>query len=414
MDWVRIATRIAAEAEHRLDRVRRPLDRLLRPNRPVRVVPYRGYGNHGKVRLRGRVLFGRPPAPASPMDSWRVNLANAYRRVESDEVPAARVRLRFAGREVDAVTDEEGHFNVELVPGTPIRDDRFWHEAQLELLSPEGPSATAMVAIPRRPRFGVISDLDDTVLQTDVRNVLRMFREVLFGNAHTRVPFAGVGAFYRALHDAEGAANPIFYVSSSPWNLHDLLDEFLRLHRIPPGPMHLRDWGLSREELLPLGHHGHKRAAIDAILSTFSDLPFILVGDSGQEDPEIYQDVVHDHPGRILCVYIRSVVQNSARIQAIDSLSRELARHSEIELVLVDDTVAAARHAAGREWIAEAAVADVARDRYVETTGEPGGAERTGDADDAGHASDAGHAGDAGRSGDFSHPAPPAEPPREP
>lgn len=391
MNWLRIATRIAAEAEHHLDRVRRPLDRLLRPNRPVRVVPYRGYGNDQTVRLRGRVLFGRPPAPASPLDSRWMNLSNAYRRMESDEVPAARVRLRFAGEEIDAVTNGQGHFNVALALGSPLGHDRFWHDAEIELLSPPGPSATTLVAIPRRPRFGVISDLDDTVLQTDVRNVLRMFREVLFGNAHTRVPFAGVGAFYRALHDAEGAANPIFYVSSSPWSLHDLLDEFLRLHRIPPGPMHLRDWGRSRDELLPVGHHGHKRTAIDAIMGTFPDLAFILVGDSGQEDPEIYQDVVHDHPGRIHCVYIRSVVQDSTRIQAIDSLSRELARHNETELVLVDDTVAAARHAAGRGWITEAAVADVARDRQFETTGETGG---TGDTEDT---------------GDTGHPAPPAE-----
>jgi phosphatidate phosphatase APP1 len=366
MSWKRTLGRIAAEVEERVDSVRRPMDRRLRPNRPVRIVPYRGYGTPDGVRIRGRVLHGRAPGPASPDDGWWRNLAAAYRRIESDEVAHARVRARFAGQVAEAVADDEGHFQLLLSPAD-APGDRYWHHAHIELVQPNGQGAEAAVAIPRSPRFGVISDLDDTVLKTDVRNVLRMAREVLFGNAHTRVPFAGVGAFYRALHDAHGAGNPVFYVSSSPWNLHDLLDEFLRLHRIPPGPMHLRDWGITRDEVLPTGHHGHKRAAIDQILATYPDLPFILVGDSGQEDPEIYRQVVHDLPRRVLAVYIRNVVPDPARIGAIRNLANEISdTHGDCELVLVDDTISAARHAAERGWIDDGAIPDIARDRAVE------------------------------------------------
>src|SRR5690606_438380 len=107
-------------------------------------------------------------------------------------------------------------------------------------------------------------------------------RGVLFGNVHTRIPFAGVGAFYRALHTGGGRMNPLFYVSSSPWNLYDVLSEFLHLHEIPAGPMELRDWGLAGDEILPVGHRAHKRVAIDHILARYPELPFILVGDSGQ------------------------------------------------------------------------------------------------------------------------------------
>jgi phosphatidate phosphatase APP1 len=365
MNWQQVIGRIAAEVEDHVDTIRRPLDRRLRPNRPVRIVPYRGYGTPDRVHVRGRVLHGRPPGPASPHDRWWRNLAAAYRRLESDEVPRARVRARFAGDVIDSAADAEGHFQVVLQPREPL-EDGFWHHAHVELLHPAGQGATEAVAIPRTPRFGVISDLDDTVLRTDVRNIIRMGREVLFGNAHTRVPFAGVGAFYRALHDAHGDGNPIFYVSSSPWNLHDVLDEFLRLHRIPPGPMHLRDWGISRSEVLPTGHHGHKRSAIDRILATYPGLPFILVGDSGQEDPEIYREVVHDHPHRVLAVYIRNVVPDPVRIDAIRRLTDEIASHTDCDLVLADDTLSAARHAAHRGWIDDGAIPDIARDRAVE------------------------------------------------
>jgi phosphatidate phosphatase APP1 len=188
-----------------------------------------------------------------------------------------------------------------------------------------------------------------------------MGREVLFGNAHTRIPFPGVGAFYRALHDG---GNPLFYVSSSPWNLYDVLSQFLHLHRIPAGPMDLRDWGIASSGSIG-GHHGHKRAAIDRILATYPRLPFILVGDSGQEDPEIYRSVVHDHPERVLAIYIRSVVPDRARIDAVEVLGQELADHG-IDLVLAHDTVDAARHAAARGWIPAAAVESVAVDRARE------------------------------------------------
>ncbi len=101
----------------------------------------------------------------------------------------------------------------------------------------------------------MISDLDDTVIQTDVTRVIRMVRNTLLGNARTRHPFPGVAALYRALHSSAGApANPLFYVSSSPWNLYDMLDDFFRLRSIPEGPIFLRDWGLSSKDRSSSGY----------------------------------------------------------------------------------------------------------------------------------------------------------------
>ncbi|HUG42035.1 MAG TPA: phosphatase domain-containing protein [Longimicrobiales bacterium] len=373
MDWRRVVGRIAGAAEGRADRARLEAERQPGRQRAARVVPYRGYGRPDRVRIRGRVLYGPPPGSATPGDRWWVNLRNTYRRLETDEVAGARVRVSFRGTEAEVASDGEGHFVAELRPQHPLPGDRLWYDAHLALVDPVGNDAAATVAIPQHARFGVISDLDDTVLRTDVRNLIRMGREVLFGNVHTRVPFPGVGAFYRALHLAtEEGRNPIFYVSSSPWNLYDLLAEFLRLHQIPAGPMELRDWRLSSAELRPTGHRDHKRKAIDTILETFPELPFILVGDSGQQDPEIYREIIHEQPGRVLAVYIRSVVAEPMRITQVRELAREIAdAHADLgdaapELVLVENTLLAARHAADRGWIDPAHLDDVGRQRAAE------------------------------------------------
>ena len=92
---------------------------------------------------------------------------------------------------------------------------------------------------PASARFGVISDIDDTVLWTNVRNKLKMVLTIALLNERTRVPFQGVAAFYRALQQGAGGNenNPIFYVSGSAWNLYDLLVEFFQIHGIPLGPI---------------------------------------------------------------------------------------------------------------------------------------------------------------------------------
>jgi phosphatidate phosphatase APP1 len=135
-------------------------------------------------------------------------------------------------------------------------------------------------------QFGIISDMDDTVVQTDVTRWARVLGAVLFGNAHTRLPFRGVAAFYRALEVGTGGArNPLFYVSSSPWNLYDLLLEFLTLGQIPLGPLNLRAWRGGAGELFPSEHGAFKQGEIRRILDTYRELSFILIGDRVRKTP---------------------------------------------------------------------------------------------------------------------------------
>lgn len=368
MNWQRRIARTAERLERRLDRVRQGVDAALGPDaRPIRIEAYRGFGTPERLFLRGRVLRGSPIPPADELHDALTNLGNMLRRFESDEVAGAQVRVRCAGSTVAAMADEEGFFEAWLTPPQPLAADRLWHEATVELLAPEPPLGAAAIpgtgAIlvpPVSAEIGIISDLDDTVVRTDAASVLRMARTVFLGNARTRVPFPGVAAFYQALQQGAGRAafNPIFYVSSSPWNLYDLLTEFLTVQKIPLGPLMLRDWGITPEELLPTGHGVHKLGAIRRILNLYPGLPFVLIGDSGQEDPEIYHKVVHDFPNRIAAVYIRNVSATPERPKAIRTLAVEVERAGST-LLLMDDTLAAAEHAAAQGWIAADAVAAV-------------------------------------------------------
>jgi phosphatidate phosphatase APP1 len=279
------------------------------------------------------------------------------------------VLVEINGGVTEAVTDDEGYFRARVVPADPLRDARLWHDGLVRLADdPAIREPVFVLTPPAEARFGVISDLDDTVIRTDVANMVRMMREVMLGNARTRLPFPGVAAFYRALHHGAGGAslNPVFYVSSSPWNLYDMLVEFLEHRGIPVGPLMLRDWGVSEREILPRGHGHHKRGAIRQILDTYPALPFILIGDSSQEDPEIYREVVRDYPRRILAIYIRNVTPNPLRAETIRKLADEV-RDDGSTLVLSDDTLNAAVHAARHGWIDTAELTEVRAESEAET-----------------------------------------------
>lgn len=363
--WLTKLLRLAASVESGVDLVRYGVRSRLGGHDGLHVATYRTYGTIDRLRVAGRVLRDGAEA-ATPTESGALaNLRATYRRFETDEVPGARLEVSLGTSTVQVSADAEGYFAVDLVPASPVTPGA--HVLQVELLAPRGPApviADATVLVPDAgARFGIISDIDDTVIRTDVVDPLRLARSILLGNAHTRLPFPGVAAFYRALHGgANGdAANPLFYVSSSPWNLYAQLDEIFRLRDIPTGPLLLRDWGLSSSEALPTRHAGHKRAEIDRILETYPAMPFILVGDSGQEDPEIYAGVMRDHPGRVMAAYIRDVSVVDARRAAIGELADAL-RAEGGTLLLTSDTLGAARHAAEKGWITSDALCAVVRE----------------------------------------------------
>jgi phosphatidate phosphatase APP1 len=378
-DWKKSVAKFAHRVEQKLD-AQREKHGIFVGRGAIRVEPYRGYGCADRAYLKGRVLRGGPIPKADEGHGVVMNVAAMIQRFESDEVPGARVRIDYPGGPVTVTTDEEGFFEAWIHPDPPFAAGALWHTLEVELEHPASDAPVRcqaqLLVPPAESAFGVISDLDDTVIKTGATSLLRMARTTFFSNARTRVPFPGVAAFYRALQKGAGESpfNPVFYVSSSPWNLHDLLTEFLTIQKIPIGPLMLRDWGMSAQESTPSGHAGHKLGAIRRILDLFPALPFILIGDSGQEDPEIYHRVVHDHPERILAVYIRNVTPHPQRIDAIRRLADEVEKAGST-LLLTDDTHAAALHASSKGWITANALAEVAADVAKEQPQKPAEAE---------------------------------------
>ncbi len=369
-NWKDILTHLAADAEQRMDELRYRLNYQLGGLGPIKIIPYRGFGTPEQFYLRGRVLEDKHIPEAEKNDKLWENLLYMYQRLESDEVPHAKLRIRYGNARQEVQANEEGFFEVDIRPDPPPLKDRLWHPLEIELLNPipemQGRypvKAVGEVIVPQSSaRFVVVSDIDDTIIQSDAAHMLRMARNVFLGNAHTRLPFPGAAALYRALFAGVSGneKNPLFYVSSSPWNLYDLLSQFFNLHSIPPGPLFLRNW--AAEEILPLNHKKHKSDTIRRMLKTYIDLPFILIGDSSQEDPEIYASLVEEFPDRIRAVYIRNVSRDPNRTEAILNLAERVYQAGSA-LVLAYDSITIARHAVEQGLIPASALTLISEDK---------------------------------------------------
>jgi phosphatidate phosphatase APP1 len=303
----------------------------------------------------GRVLEEKDIGDPHEEAHWWENLRAMYHRIKSDEIPFARVRAEFNGESYETRTDDEGYFVFEFATAATPVNASGWFDVHLQLAENINPSqglvtAPGHVLIPPvNADFAVISDIDDTIIRTYATDFFRMMRVLFLNNARTRVPFEGVSAFYSALQKGPNGIsdNPIFYVSSSSWNIYDLLLAFLDVHGIPRGPLLLRDLGLDQTKFVKSGHQ-HKLDKIERIFRFYPYTRFLLIGDSGQQDPALYYQAIQRHPGRVIAAYIRDVHPlNRANVSRI---AREVETLG-TEMLLVRDTEEAAQHAAQRGLI---------------------------------------------------------------
>jgi phosphatidate phosphatase APP1 len=334
---------------------------------PPTVLSYRGFGTCQRVRVRGRVLEYRAIKPSSERRSFLDSAYASYQRYATRELGGRTVRVQWGDHSWTASSDEEGFVSIDVDP--PLSAGG-WYDVEFTLAGGSGPHRSSKghaFVIDRRSEFGVISDLDDTVIVTNVTNLAKRAHALFLSEARTRLPFPGIARFYTALHEGKSGArlNPMFYVSSSPWNLYEHVNEFLELHDIPYGPILLRDWGLTRTGFAPNGKHDHKLSKIHEILELTAPLPFILIGDSGQRDPELYAQVVAHYGSRIRSIYIRNASPRAARSAELERLARDVEARG-TEFLAIDDTVAAAKHAASRGWIRWDEVEEVAQDKQAD------------------------------------------------
>jgi phosphatidate phosphatase APP1 len=184
---------------------------------------------------------------------------------------------------------------------------------RLEIVHPDGSGSLAVGQAFLLPAEGVsvISDIDDTLKHSYVA-----CKRTLLANTFLRefAPISGMAELFR---DWAGVGAAFHYVSSSPWQLYRHLAEHLAEQGFPDGSYHLRAFRLRDHlirRILMLRRSG-KAAVIRGLLQMFPRRRFVLVGDSGEADPEIYGAMARRFPRQVAGIYIRQLdgPRNSAQ-----------------------------------------------------------------------------------------------------
>ncbi|MGL5858471.1 MAG: App1 family protein [Angustibacter sp.] len=292
-------THSAARAEDALDRA---LARLLQARGwHPRIIPYDGYGAAGWARVLCRVLLAPPlatPARAGDVRGWQ--------HFFSAKLAGVPVTVELGGTEQVVCSGRGGYLDV-VVPMTAAVPDRgSWMDVTFSTASAQRVSARVRM-VGAGERLGVISDIDDTVLVTALPRPLVASWNTFVRREESRRPVPGMAGLFRDL-TARAPDALVVYVSTGAWNLAPALRRFLARRGFPAGPLLLTDWGPTPEGWFRSGRD-HKHRTLRRLFDELPQLRWVLVGDDGQHDPTLYDDVVWARPERVRVVAIRQLAR---------------------------------------------------------------------------------------------------------
>ena len=184
-------------------------------------------------------------------------------------------------------------------------------------------------------RFGIISDIDDTVLNTVMPRPFVAAWNSFVADQHARLATPGMPVLLDHLASAHPGA-PVVYLSTGAWNVAPALSRFFTRHLYPMGPMLLTDWGPTHDRWFRSGS-AHKRKELNRLIGEFPDIRWLLIGDDGQEDENIYYDISKRHPEHIAAVAIRQLSTGEAVLAGGRSKAQKHSRVSGVPWVYGPD-----------------------------------------------------------------------------
>lgn len=281
------------------------------------VIPYTGYGGDGWIRVLCRVLLARPSAVAKSRSTIR-----GWRSFVSIPVADSPVTVRIGNHEFIVNADRGGVVDVDLAvdlePG----------QHTISLQAPGSDEVEARIDVVRTDaRLGIVCDIDDTVMVTALPRPFLAAWNTFVLDEHARRPVPGMAVMLERLV-RENPGTPVVYLSTGAWNVAPTLDRFMSRHLYPSGTLLLTDWGPTHDRLFRSGRE-HKRTSLERLAREFPHIQWVLIGDDGQHDEELYRAFIDSHPQNVAAVAIRQLSTPEAVLAGGRSRGDDIVRSDE-------------------------------------------------------------------------------------
>lgn len=266
-------------------------------------IAYQGYGSTTRVRVLGRVLLTHKPLPGSKAEHEAKNgnqNIRGWRAFTGVPLQYSDVEITI-GDVVTHVTADRGglidtEVDVQLSPG--------WHTAVLRAEGTEPAEALIQVIAPG-VEFGIVSDIDDTVMVTALPRPFLALWNTFVLSERARMATPGMAVLLDRL-TIEHPDAPVIYLSTGPWNAAPTLARFLTRNMYPKGALLLTDWGLTQDRWFRSGQD-HKHRNLERLAQEFPDMRWLLIGDNGQHDEAIYSAFAAENPDKVAAIAIRQL-----------------------------------------------------------------------------------------------------------
>lgn len=255
--------------------------------RPL-VLLFPAVGQPLAVTVSGRVLKDAPTSGSNP-------LSRNLRRLTASDWEDAALAVTFDGQTQTTRSGHDGVFEVTFraPPSQPFRPGMHPVTAQVQ----GAISKTTVKVLDDRAAFFVISDFDDTMAVSNVVHRRELLKAALLQDADTQPVVEGMPGFYRCLVEAQRPETALAVVTGSPHQYVGRIAHFLARHGFPLAGIYPRDLGLDTLS-------DYKQPVIRKLLQGTKQ-PVVLIGDSGEHDPEVYVQIRKEFPGRVRAIYLR-------------------------------------------------------------------------------------------------------------
>lgn len=302
------------------------------------VLPYPGYGGHGRVRVLGRIVLapvGTDPAARRGIPGWQ--------RLLTLELPDVDVEVSVGGQSTTARSDEAGLLDVTLTSSPSAGP------AEAVLAVAERSTTAVLHVAADSSRMGVVCDIDDTVWVTGLHHPLRAAWRTMARASGGRRAVPGMSNLVNGVTALE-PGGPVVYLSNGPWNLAGPVTRFLERKGFPAGALLMTDWGITPRTWFRDGR-AHKRSSLQRLAQDFPDVRWVLLGDTGEHDPELYAAFAEQHPGRVAAIGLRQVQPGTDAAPSTQAAGVPVHRGADgdrlLELLLPDLAEKAGRSAPG-------------------------------------------------------------------
>jgi len=291
---------IAARIEEVFDRVAERIWRGL--GWREHVICYTGYGTAASVRILGRVVLMPRRARGGLRKATREFVKRrGFRNFVTAPCVRAKVTLSIGDRVIHTTTDRGGYIDLR------VRDHGLSPGWQTVTVRSAGskPATAPVQIIADDQRFGIVSDIDDTIITTLLPRPMIAAWNSFIRDESARQAVPGMARLYTELLDAHPGA-PLVYLSTGAWNTYGFLSRFLKRHAYPIGAMIMTDWGPTNTGWFRSGLN-HKREALLQLTRDFPQVSWLLVGDDGQHDLAIYSGFAEVAPENVRAIAIRQL-----------------------------------------------------------------------------------------------------------